>query len=39
MTETSLIPQSAQACGISFADLCERVVRLALETRRRVAGA
>ncbi len=34
MTETSLIPQSADACGISFAELCERVVRLALEGER-----
>ena len=39
MTETSLIPQSADACGISFGELCERVVRLALETKRRVPGA
>jgi D-alanine-D-alanine ligase len=31
MTETSLIPQSAAACGISFGELCERVVHLALE--------
>jgi D-alanine-D-alanine ligase len=31
MTETSLIPQSAEACGIAFGELCERVVRLALE--------
>jgi D-alanine-D-alanine ligase len=31
MTETSLIPQSADACGISFGELCERVVRLAIE--------
>jgi len=38
MTETSLIPQSAQACGIPFADLCERVVRLALARRDQGAG-
>ncbi|HEX6059622.1 MAG TPA: D-alanine--D-alanine ligase [Gemmatimonadaceae bacterium] len=35
MTELSLIPQSAAALGISFADLCERIVRLALDGRRR----
>jgi D-alanine-D-alanine ligase len=39
MTETSLIPQSADACGISFGELCERVVRLALETKRSVPSA
>ena len=30
MTETSLIPQGAAAMGISFPELCERIVRLAL---------
>lgn len=30
MTDTSLLPMAAQAAGIAFADLCERVVRLAL---------
>jgi D-alanine-D-alanine ligase len=39
MTETSLIPQSADACGISFGELCERVVRLALERKRSGANA
>ena len=34
MTEFSLIPQSAAACGIPFAELCERVVRLAIDERR-----
>jgi D-alanine-D-alanine ligase len=34
MTELSLIPQSAAACGISFDELCERVVRLAINERR-----
>lgn len=29
MTELSLIPQAAAAVGISFADFCERIVRLA----------
>jgi D-alanine-D-alanine ligase len=38
MTETSLIPQSAEACGISFGELCERVVRLALERRNALAN-
>jgi D-alanine-D-alanine ligase len=33
MTELSLIPQSAAATGIGFAELCERIVRLALEGR------
>jgi D-alanine-D-alanine ligase len=31
MTATSLAPQAAAADGISFADLCARIVRLALE--------
>jgi D-alanine-D-alanine ligase len=31
MTELSLIPQGAAAAGIGFADLCERVVRSALD--------
>jgi D-alanine-D-alanine ligase len=30
MTELSLIPQGAAAMGISFPDLCERIVKLAL---------
>jgi D-alanine-D-alanine ligase len=30
MTQTSLIPQAAAAAGISFPELCERVVRLAM---------
>jgi D-alanine-D-alanine ligase len=33
MTELSLIPQAAAAAGISFAELCERIVRLALNKR------
>ncbi len=33
MTETSLIPQAAAAAGISFPELCERIVQLALERR------
>ena len=31
MTRTSLLPQSAQAAGISFPELCDRICRLALE--------
>lgn len=34
MTQTSLLPQSAAVCGISFADLCERMIGLALARRR-----
>jgi D-alanine-D-alanine ligase len=30
MTELSLIPQAAAAAGISFPELCERIVELAL---------
>ena len=32
MTQTSLIPQAAQAAGVSFPELCDRIVRLALES-------
>jgi D-alanine-D-alanine ligase len=31
MTDTSLLPMAAQAAGISFEELCERVLRLALD--------
>jgi D-alanine-D-alanine ligase len=31
MTATSLLPKAAAAVGISFPELCERIVRLALE--------
>jgi D-alanine-D-alanine ligase len=31
MTETSLLPMAGQAAGIAFAELCERVLNLALE--------
>jgi D-alanine-D-alanine ligase len=34
MTELSLIPQAAAAAGISFPDLCERIVRLATQEGR-----
>jgi len=33
MTQTSLIPQAAAAAGISFKELCNRIVQLALEQR------
>lgn len=31
MTDTSLLPMAAQAAGVGFEELCERVLRLALE--------
>ncbi len=31
MTDTSLLPMAAQSAGIGFADLCERIVRVAIE--------
>jgi D-alanine-D-alanine ligase len=30
MTQTSLIPQAAAAAGISFPELCDRIVQIAL---------
>jgi D-alanine-D-alanine ligase len=33
MTELSLIPQAAAAAGISFAELCERIVQLATDAK------
>jgi D-alanine-D-alanine ligase len=33
MTQTSLIPQAAAAAGISFPELCDRIVHLALARR------
>jgi D-alanine-D-alanine ligase len=35
MTANSLIPKAARAAGISFAELCERICRLALEGTKR----
>lgn len=35
MTQLSLVPQAAQAAGISFPELCERIVSLALNSRGR----
>ncbi|UCG88645.1 MAG: D-alanine--D-alanine ligase [Gemmatimonadota bacterium] len=34
LTATSLLPQSAAACGISFGELCEAVCRVALQRAR-----
>lgn len=34
LTATSLLPQSAQAVGISFPELCETICRLAIERQR-----
>lgn len=34
MTATSLLPQSAQARGIAFGELCDRICRLAIERHR-----
>ena len=33
MTQTSLIPQAAAAAGMTFPELCDRIVQLALEGR------
>mgnify|MGYP006197515615 CR=1 FL=1 len=38
MTAASLVPKSAQAAGIPFPDLCERICRLAIEEHRRRQG-
>lgn len=35
MTETSLLPKAAKAAGISFSELCERIVTLALDRASR----
>lgn len=35
MTRTSLLPQSAQVMGLSFADLCEEICRLAVAGHRK----
>ena len=34
MTETSLFPKAAAAAGLSYADLCQRMVELALQRRK-----
>jgi D-alanine-D-alanine ligase len=38
MTQTSLIPQAAAAAGISFPELCDRIVQIALEQRQQRGG-
>jgi D-alanine-D-alanine ligase len=35
MTQVSLLPEAAAAAGISYADLCARVIELSLARRRR----
>lgn len=35
MTETSLMPQSAGAAGLGFAELCERICTMAIEGRQK----
>ncbi len=39
MTQTSLLPQSAAVLGISFDELCDRMIRLALSRPRSPTGA
>jgi D-alanine-D-alanine ligase len=39
MTQLSLIPQAAAAAGITFAELCDRIVQLALDARGHPGGA
>jgi D-alanine-D-alanine ligase len=38
MTELSLIPQAAAAAGITFPELCERIVQLATRLRPKDSG-
>jgi D-alanine-D-alanine ligase len=38
MTQTSLIPQAAAAAGISFPELCDRIVQLALDHQSGASG-
>ena len=35
MTPTSFVPQEAAAIGMSYGELCEEIVRLSLEIKRR----
>jgi D-alanine-D-alanine ligase len=34
MTDTSLLPMAAEAAGIAFGELCERIVDVASKRRR-----
>ena len=34
MTSTSLLPKAARAAGMTFAELCDRIVRMAAERAR-----
>ncbi len=38
MTETSLLPKAAAAAGMNYAELCQRMVDLALARKRRRNG-
>lgn len=35
MTPTSFVPQEAAAVGIGYGELCEEIVRLSLDVKRR----
>jgi D-alanine-D-alanine ligase len=39
MTETSLLPKAAAAAGLSYEQLCQRMIELALNRRSNVATA
>ena len=36
MTDTSLLPQEAQAVGISYPELCQRLIEVSLQEREQV---
>ena len=35
MTPTSLLPQEAEAVGMDFGQLCEEIIRISLEKRKK----